>query len=115
VEPTTYSENTLRSPIHPGMAKAARDHCPAGHLFDEKNTRWWKGARFCRACQAARARATRGSAPRNRATETHCVNGHPWEGNLRATWEPGKPKVCTSCQRDASKRFRERNPGRLPA
>jgi hypothetical protein len=28
-----------------------RTHCPQGHLYDEANTRYYRGERFCRACR----------------------------------------------------------------
>jgi len=35
-----------------GALNAAKTHCPSGHEFDEKNTRWVKNkrARICRKC-----------------------------------------------------------------
>lgn len=51
LEPVTSAENTRR---------AARliTHCPAGHPYDDKNTRVTPdGGRICRACHCARERA----------------------------------------------------------
>lgn len=106
LEPTTYSQNALRSPIHDAMLKAARDRCPEGHLFDEKNTRVWRGVRYCRACQAARKRRETGAQPRRLATDTHCANEHPWEGNLSIL--PSGKRQCLTCVRIAGQRFRDR-------
>lgn len=39
-----------------GRGFAARTHCPKGHLYDEENTRWYNGSRFCRACDRERSR-----------------------------------------------------------
>jgi HNH endonuclease len=106
LDPTTYSQNTRRSPVHVSVARAARDRCPAGHLFDEANTRWWNGVRYCRACQAARKRQATGAEPRKRATDLRCANGHPWEGNLRIL--PNGKRQCLTCVRLAGQRFRQR-------
>lgn len=48
LEPVTGAENSARqhSPY------AAREACPAGHPYDEENTRWYRGARYCARCQA---------------------------------------------------------------
>lgn len=43
-------------------AKAARTHCPAGHLFDEANTYWWGNSRHCRACRTANSKRSRAAA-----------------------------------------------------
>lgn len=60
VEPTTYSENTRRSPIHSSAVKAARTECPYGHAFSPSNTRVNPdGSRACRACQATAAQRYR--------------------------------------------------------
>lgn len=40
----------------------ARTHCAAGHPYDEANTYLYRGARYCRACDAARKRAARQAA-----------------------------------------------------
>ena len=67
LEPVTSQVNTLRGD---GVAAihARTTHCPAGHPYDDENTRLYRGKRYCRACIAnflarrrdARARATRG-------------------------------------------------------
>lgn len=48
-----------------GKHLAARTHCPAGHPYDEANTRVYDGRRFCRECgreAGRRYRARRRSA-----------------------------------------------------
>ena len=63
LEAVTCQENNHRG--NPDWKqKAARDRCPEGHLFDETNTYWYGRTRQCRACNAARARAYRGSGER---------------------------------------------------
>lgn len=41
-------------------------HCPAGHPYDEHNTRYWHGAKVCKACKNKQARERR-EATRRRA------------------------------------------------
>lgn len=106
VEPTTYRENAVRSPIHPAMVKGARIACPAGHPWDEENTRYWNGVRLCRACQREQKRDRTGAEARPASTSTHCAQGHPWEGNLRIL--PSGRRQCTTCNRLAGQQFRER-------
>lgn len=36
-----------------------RTQCPYGHLFDEANTYWWRGHRYCRTCRHQRIRDAR--------------------------------------------------------
>lgn len=60
LEAVTHEENVRRG-IRWNLSKT---HCPSGHPYDEKNTRWYQGRRYCRACQdfwnaANRVRATR--------------------------------------------------------
>lgn len=40
-------------------ALAERDSCKHGHVYDEANTYWYRGARLCRRCTNARGRAYR--------------------------------------------------------
>lgn len=47
LEPVTAAENNRRK-------VALITHCPAGHLYDEDNTRLYRGRRHCRACNRAR-------------------------------------------------------------
>jgi hypothetical protein len=51
---------TMTQSAHRRLHAADVDACPAGHSYDEANTYIGKnGARFCRACNAAKARARR--------------------------------------------------------
>ncbi len=101
-DPTTYRENTVRSPIHTAMAKAARDTCPEGHPFDEANTyiQPRTGWRLCRTCQREKRRARHAWEPARVATDTHCINGHEWPRPRKGS--------CPTCNRAAGQRFRER-------
>ena len=44
---------TRRQPVH-----VRRSHCVRGHPFDETNTYWHAGQRFCRRCNAMSKRVT---------------------------------------------------------
>lgn len=63
LEPVTARENKLRSVP---FIRAETPNCPAGHPWDERNTRWSSSAtgvaRQCRACAAERGRRTRAEA-----------------------------------------------------
>lgn len=48
LEPVTQGENVRRG------SSAQRTHCVHGHLYDEANTRWYRGHRHCRTCQRER-------------------------------------------------------------
>lgn len=39
-----------------GEHNTSKTHCPKGHLYDEANTRIYRGRRHCRACDRGRAR-----------------------------------------------------------
>jgi HNH endonuclease len=60
LEPVTRMENVLRGDA--GKHHSSKTHCPKGHAYDEKNTRWrpdCKNSRDCRACKNAAMRARR--------------------------------------------------------
>jgi hypothetical protein len=55
----TVSENAKRGSkgqrgVARGRQQRAKTHCPSGHEYDEGNTRWYRGYRYCRACERAR-------------------------------------------------------------
>lgn len=52
LEPVTSQENTLRGETL-AAANLAKTHCPQGHPYDEANTQWYGGRRYCRGCKAA--------------------------------------------------------------
>lgn len=94
LEPVTQGENTRRG------EPAQRTHCPAGHPYDEANTRIRKrtdkktgGAittRECRECALAHAR-------RRYAERTHCDRGHAYsDDNVIHT--PGGKRWCKTCR-----------------
>lgn len=47
LEPVTALENVRRS-----NGNGRRTHCPRGHLYDDGNTRVYRGRRYCRACNS---------------------------------------------------------------
>jgi hypothetical protein len=57
LEPVTNRENSIRGdgPRLTHERVFERTHCLSGkHLFDEKNTYWYKGRRRCKQCAADR-------------------------------------------------------------
>lgn len=60
LEPVTKRENGKRS--RAGVFYSAKTQCPSGHAYDEENTRWYGGRRYCRACHRDRGRAARRAA-----------------------------------------------------
>jgi hypothetical protein len=40
-------------------ANGLKTHCPKGHSYDELNTHWYRGYRFCKPCSRAKVRARR--------------------------------------------------------
>lgn len=49
LEPVTQRENILRG-TSPQAKNATKTHCPKGHPYNEENTRWHRGSRYCRVC-----------------------------------------------------------------
>lgn len=58
LEPVTHHENTLRGKGL-GAINIAKTHCPHGHPYNEANTRWYRGHRYCRQCKREAGRADR--------------------------------------------------------
>lgn len=50
----TQSENMHDKSRHGKHPQRQRTHCPQGHPYDELNTRWYRGMRYCRACPRER-------------------------------------------------------------
>ena len=46
----THRVNILASD-NPPAKNARKTHCPKGHEYDEENTRFFRGYRYCRTCQ----------------------------------------------------------------
>ena len=72
LEAVTPLENSRRSRASEAAAQRAkaRETCRRGHPYDATNTRWYRGNRWCRACDRIRAAKSRanGASPRTRAT-----------------------------------------------
>lgn len=45
-----------------GKHQSFRTHCPYGHEYDEKNTRFYRGRRSCKACDTIQSRERRKAA-----------------------------------------------------
>jgi hypothetical protein len=59
LEPVTHKENLYRGPTTIAATNRAKTHCPAGHPYDDTNTRVYKGWRICRTCQQEAVRRHR--------------------------------------------------------
>ncbi len=53
LEPVTQQENIRRG------FRISKMACPQGHPYDDGNTYWYDGRRYCRACHLAHSRAHR--------------------------------------------------------
>ncbi len=51
------------------IANLRKTHCPNGHVYDEENTRWYEGRRYCRACRPEYRRRYRANHPELRLIE----------------------------------------------
>ena len=59
LEPVTNRENTLRGTNFIAV-NAKKTHCPQGHVYDDKNTKWSADRRrYCRACKCDARRRRR--------------------------------------------------------
>ena len=47
----TAADNTADMVAKGRHGNQKKTHCPAGHPYDEKNTRWWNGRRRCIECK----------------------------------------------------------------
>lgn len=58
LEPVSHLENVRRGVNW----QSAKEECDNGHPFNEENTYWWNGMRFCRPCRTERQRQKRARA-----------------------------------------------------
>lgn len=58
LEAVTFRDNVLRGSSFTAVF-AKKTHCPSGHPYDDVNTRWYEGRRYCRACHLAHGRERR--------------------------------------------------------
>jgi hypothetical protein len=70
-------------------------HCPAGHPYDQANTRQYGNRRVCIACQRARALARQRALA---AARTCCPAGHPYDQANTALDARGR-RICLACRR----------------
>jgi|FLOH01.1.fsa_nt_gi hypothetical protein len=68
LEAVTHAVNVRRGDA--GKRMRDRTHCPSGHPYDDENTRWYRGMRYCRSCGNARSRASKA---RKRAAKASAV------------------------------------------
>lgn len=55
----THTEN-MRDMVEAGRhTNQQKTHCPQGHPYDEANTRWYDGRRYCRGCESIRSQGRR--------------------------------------------------------
>ena len=57
LEVVTHRENTVRGNSQAGL-NARKTHCPKGHPYDDANTKWFDGKRYCRECSNANSMAS---------------------------------------------------------
>lgn len=95
----TKSENQLDSVRHGTHASASKTHCPAGHIYDEANTRIRpNGKRTCRAChrrisKASRERGTRRLLALAAFGAVLAGTGIGWAGQAQADYNAGRERV----------------------
>lgn len=61
LEPVTPAEN-IRRGVGPPAQNRLKTECPQGHPYNEANTHWYDGRRYCRACSNIRRRERRAAA-----------------------------------------------------
>jgi hypothetical protein len=118
LEVVTPAENAARGDV--GKHQRDKTHCPKGHPYDERNTRWGKTSngygslgRMCRACDREKWRAANGvplDAPL-RSDRPTCKNGHPWtEENTywahRSATDDRLRKQCKACKKERAQNTR---------
>ncbi len=52
--PDHLKVSTQLENIRRGLGHGSETHCPKGHPYDEENTYWHNGGRWCRACDRLR-------------------------------------------------------------
>ncbi len=98
----THAENMRDKARHGTDHNLAKTHCPAGHPYDEANTRIYDGRRFCRECSRDRSGYKGNPLPGNR---THCPQGHPYDeaNTYRSNQGRRHCRACMAARRLAAK------------
>lgn len=92
----THGENMRDMILHGTSSTARKTHCPAGHPYDEANTRIYDGRRWCRACARERSGYKGTPLPGDR---THCPKGHPYD-EVNTYKDPSGRRQCRTCRRE---------------
>ena len=102
----THKINTTENSFSVGAINKVKTHCPAGHPYDEENTRINRaGSRVCRICHAE-------SRPpyihKGRPRPTHCKHGHPYDEANTYRRSNGS-RQCRACHRAEVKKQRRKS------
>lgn len=97
LEPVTSKVNTLRGDTQ-ARRNAQKTHCPAGHPYNEENTRYSKdGSRSCRLCAIDRHHKFEWKGGVRPEERTHCPQGHPYDEANTAMYRGCR--LCRICRR----------------
>jgi hypothetical protein len=108
LEPVTRWVNNMRSDNICAL-NAEKTHCPKGHPYDLKNTRWYRGRRHCRACRReAYHERQGGKSGMAMAKRTHCPHGHEYTPENTYVNPSNGGRVCRICTREAQRRYQAR-------
>lgn len=112
LEPVTQQVNVDRG------RRAVSDRCGKGHLYTPENTYIDpRGRRSCRTCQKVRSREwLRIHNPGVfHGTETHCPQGHPYDGDNLYIIPSTGGRMCRQCKRDKGRESMRRKRARAKA
>jgi hypothetical protein len=85
------------------LANKDKTHCPAGHEYTEENTYWRNGARKCRACANARAKAEYAADP-----EAGRVKSRANRDKHKDAWNESRQEARAANPETAREQDRER-------
>jgi hypothetical protein len=91
----THTENMQDMVRHGTSSTGRKTHCPAGHPYDEANTRIYDGRRWCRQCVRDRSGYKGNPLPGDR---THCPQGHPYDEEN--TYRANGKRQCRTCKQE---------------
>lgn len=105
------AELTDRIALNRG-ANGEKTHCLRGHPFDEENTYWSHGKRWCIECRRLRQRTRREAKRLPPTVIAECPQGHPYdEANTRVY---NGRRHCRACDRMRPSRYKSRKPSEAP-